>query len=221
MWTRSSKRKSDLTKLLIIAYGYALRVGLRSLIESDPTLEVIADVGGIESIPEDYSDASIILSAAESYSEGEIEEIIALASEEIGLLLLTDDSSVLSSFSDVDVSWGVLPFNAVLTEVKAAIQAVAAGLIVVSPSFLGDSAETAVFMSGFEEADTLVEPLTPRELEVLDLLALGHPNKKIAAQLVISEHTVKFHISSVYGKLGAANRAEAVRLGVRLGLISV
>ena len=64
-----------------------------------------------------------------------------------------------------------------------------------------------------------MEPLPERESEVLQLLAQGLSNKQIAVRLYISEHTVKFHVSSVYGKLGATNRAEAVRLGVQRGLV--
>ncbi len=65
------------------------------------------------------------------------------------------------------------------------------------------------------------EPLTERELEVLDLLAQGMPNKEIAAQLVISERTAKFHVSSIMGKLGATNRTEAVSLAAQKGLITL
>lgn len=69
------------------------------------------------------------------------------------------------------------------------------------------------------QEDPLVDPLTDREAEVLQLLARGMANKQIALELGISEHTVKFHISSIYTKLGAGNRTEAVRLGVRRGLV--
>lgn len=68
---------------------------------------------------------------------------------------------------------------------------------------------------------TLPEELTERELEVLSLLAQGMPNKEIAAQLVISERTAKFHVSSIMSKLGATNRTEAVSLAVQHGLISL
>jgi len=63
------------------------------------------------------------------------------------------------------------------------------------------------------------EQLTPRELEVLAWVAQGHPNKEIAERLSISQRTVKFHVSSIMGKLGAANRTEAVALAVQHGLI--
>jgi len=65
------------------------------------------------------------------------------------------------------------------------------------------------------------EPLTPREIQVLELLAEGLPNKAIAARLDISDQTVKFHVSSICGKLGAANRTDAVRRALRRGLITL
>ena len=71
------------------------------------------------------------------------------------------------------------------------------------------------------EIDEFEEPLTPREIEVLEQLAEGLPNKAIAARLGISDQTVKFHVASICGKLGAANRTDAVRRAVRRGLISL
>jgi DNA-binding NarL/FixJ family response regulator len=70
-----------------------------------------------------------------------------------------------------------------------------------------------------EETTELVEPLTPRELEVLELMAEGLANKTIATRLGISDQTVKFHVASVSGKLGATNRTDAVRRAVRRGLV--
>jgi DNA-binding NarL/FixJ family response regulator len=64
-----------------------------------------------------------------------------------------------------------------------------------------------------------VEQLTARELQVLQLLARGLANKQIALQMGISEHTVKFHVSSIYARLGVSSRTEAVRLGVQQGLV--
>src|SRR5476649_838914 len=81
--------------------------------------------------------------------------------------------------------------------------------IVVAP----DASET--------DEDGFDEPLTPREVQVLELLAEGLPNKAIAERLHISDQTVKFHVSSISGKLGAANRTDAVRRAVRRGLITL
>jgi DNA-binding NarL/FixJ family response regulator len=69
--------------------------------------------------------------------------------------------------------------------------------------------------------DPLLEPLTPRELQVLELVADGLPNKAIAAALSVSDETVKFHLAAVFGKLGASNRTDAVRLALRRGLLAL
>ena len=68
---------------------------------------------------------------------------------------------------------------------------------------------------------TAIEPLTPREIEVLELVTEGLPNKAIADRLGISDQTVKFHLASILGKLGASNRTEAVRRAVRMGLVTL
>lgn len=75
--------------------------------------------------------------------------------------------------------------------------------------------------AGSPAGDPSAEPLTPRELEVLQILAEGLSNKAIARRLGISDQTVKFHVASIGGKLGAQNRTEAVRLGIQRGLITI
>ena len=72
-----------------------------------------------------------------------------------------------------------------------------------------------------EDDQSLVEPLTPRELEVLELVAQGLSNKGIAERLGISDQTVKFHVAAIAGKLGALNRTDAVTRAVRIGLITL
>lgn len=75
--------------------------------------------------------------------------------------------------------------------------------------------------TGLAPPDVAVEALTAREMEVLNLMAQGLPNKGIAARLGISDQTVKFHVASISGKLGAANRTDAVRRAVRRGLLTL
>ena len=102
-------------------------------------------------------------------------------------------------------------------ELAAALEAAMAGLVVVHPSAIAVALPApSAALSPLAE---LAEPLTPREREVLEMLASGLVNKEIAAKLSISEHTVKFHVASILGKLGAATRTEAVSLGFRRGLV--
>jgi DNA-binding NarL/FixJ family response regulator len=79
----------------------------------------------------------------------------------------------------------------------------------------------AIVVAPATDDESFQEPLTAREIQVLELLAEGLPNKTIAARLGISDQTVKFHVASISGKLGAANRTAAVRLAVRRGLITL
>jgi DNA-binding NarL/FixJ family response regulator len=74
---------------------------------------------------------------------------------------------------------------------------------------------------GADFGEAMVEPLTPREHQVLELLAEGLSNKRIAEQLHISDQTVKFHVAAICAKLGAANRTDAVRRALRRGLITL
>ena len=78
-----------------------------------------------------------------------------------------------------------------------------------------------LLIPGTDDEDRLLEPLTPRETQVLELVADGLPNKAIAGALGVSDETVKFHLASVFGKLGATNRTDAVRLALRHGLITI
>jgi len=101
-----------------------------------------------------------------------------------------------------------LPLAASAQQLRAAVQAVLAGLHAWSPQAVADD-------------ELPGEPLTPRELEVLELLAKGLSNRDIAGVLGISAHTAKFHVAQILAKIGAATRAEAVLIGIQRGLIGV
>jgi DNA-binding NarL/FixJ family response regulator len=116
--------------------------------------------------------------------------------------------------------WGILPVESTREELIAAAYALVNGLWVGDPQLLGSITGNQARPTRLDD-DSIIEPLTPRETEILQFLAQGLTNKQIAWKLSISEHTVKFHISSIYGKLGAANRTEAVRLGARSGIIVI
>jgi DNA-binding NarL/FixJ family response regulator len=114
---------------------------------------------------------------------------------------------------------GVLPANVGTDLLVAALAAVGQGLVVLHPEQMLPVATSGGATSEVDEANETLEALTSREKEVLRMLAEGLGNKEIAARLKISEHTVKFHVASVFGKLGVSTRAEAVAIGMRRGLI--
>ena len=132
------------------------------------------------------------------------------------ILVLADDMrGILDAGWMRDGGRAVLPRHASTQEIVAAIDAVAAGLIVVHPDAgpLGSSL-------GRRPAGGS-QPLTPREIEVLGMMAEGLGNKVIATRLGISLHTVKFHIGSIFAKLNVESRTEAVTVGVRRGLVLI
>ena len=112
---------------------------------------------------------------------------------------------------------GWLPRGASAEEIAAAVGAVAQGLVVVHPAL----ARELLPARPLHDDAAGAEPLTEREREVLDLVARGLPNKAIAVQLGISEHTVKFHVSAILAKLGVSARTEAVTTALRRGLLAL
>ena len=103
-------------------------------------------------------------------------------------------------------------------QIIAAVHAAAAGLLV------APAEEGLAFLSQspmHEPTQETIEPLTPRETDVLEMLAEGLSNKMIAHRLSISDHTAKFHVNSILAKLNAGTRTEAVTRGIRLGLIKI
>jgi DNA-binding NarL/FixJ family response regulator len=106
--------------------------------------------------------------------------------------------------------------DATSEELAAAIAATNAGLVVLHPDMAARSTATP---AGPSEEEATV--LTPREIDILEMMAEGLSNRLIAARLAISRHTVKFHVASILAKLAAGSRTEAVTTGVRQGLIAL
>jgi DNA-binding NarL/FixJ family response regulator len=127
--------------------------------------------------------------------------------------------ALLSEASDAVAVWtagvrGLLLRDVDVTTLITALPAVAQGLVVLDPALA-----LALLPLRQPPPTAPVEVLTPRELQVLQLLAEGLPNKTIADRLHVSEHTVKFHVNAILGKLGAQSRTEAVVRATRLGLL--
>jgi two-component system, NarL family, response regulator YdfI len=209
-------------RILIGASSPVVRGGLESLLAGTPTFNVVGSfsVGSALARIEDLQPDVLLLDL-----ESPADDSMSLAMESeakpfiSAIVVLTDPTE---SFWLVNALRSgvraILPRDAMSEEIVAAIQAVANGLVVLHP----DALHSLLFptSSGEEpEADLSDHILTPREIEVLRMMAEGLGNKEIASRLGISDHTVKFHISSMFAKLGASSRTEAVTIGIRQGLI--
>ena len=130
------------------------------------------------------------------------------------VIALMSDDSYLTEVSAAGAR-GMLLRDSAPDALAAALSAVSQGLVVLHPEF----SPRTLHAPGRPPASPPIEALTKREVEVLQLLTEGLPNKSIADRLSITEHTVKFHVNAIMGKLGAQSRTEAVTRATRLGLI--
>jgi DNA-binding NarL/FixJ family response regulator len=205
---RVSDQRAQATRVLIAAGYPALRAGLAALLAFESDLSPL-DESAIGDVAPD-----VIVADASSLSENAIDDLTDRFPA-IPLILIGGEPD-LADAALLGVPGGFLPSDIDAAGLSAAVRAVAQGLTVISPGLIG-TGQPAI--SGINPNDAGL--LTPREREVLELIAEGLPNKAIARELGISEHTAKFHVGSVLGKLGASSRAEAVTLATRRGLLTV
>lgn len=199
-------------RVVVIAGMPALRAGLRAMLEADPEIRVVTEAASpFEQGHAPEADVAVVVLDSVVTETG----WLALGEAPPVLFLVETPEAVDFLPRLSPLVYGVLPLGASGGQLRAAVRALRAGLCVWAPDLFRWASPSK---ASVPEA-ALDEPLTPRELEVLQLMAQGLANKEIAARLGIRERTVKFHISSIYSKLGAANRAEAVRIGLRRGLI--
>ena len=192
-------------RVLLNVPSPALRAGLRALLLADKTIRVVND-----SLDDDdlRAEADVVITSASqvAFLENGSDPDLSTAT-----LFLSDDRFNARLLTRSLRVWGVLPTDASAEELTAAVHALAQGLIVGTSTLLFET-ESEPLSHG---------PLTDRESEVIGLLSKGLANKQIAVALGISEHTVKFHVSSIYVKLNVTNRTEAVREGLRGGWIAL
>lgn len=206
-------------RVRIRASSEVVKAGLESLLQNDPALLILGDIEDESAGDEiEESQPDVVVAELESREDNTTSEVLSAAANGTSVVLLVPGSA--TEWVDM-LQQGVkalLPANATGPQIAAATQAAAAGLLVLHPT----EAETLFQVHGKNEAtEALPEALTPREIEVLRLLAEGLGNKDIASRLSVSEHTVKFHVASIMGKLGAASRTEAVMLGIRHGIVLI
>lgn len=197
-------------RVLLDVPSPALRAGLRALLSTDENIWIVNN-----SFDEE-SEADVVITSASPASVSDSRSSLGGNTEldlssQTAILVLSNDPSNILDMRRLARVWGILPADASAEELTAAVHALSQGLIVGTSTLLFES----------ENEPIAHGPLTERELEVLGLVARGLANKQIAAALGISEHTVKFHVSSIYSKLNVTNRTEAVRAGLRGGWIAL
>jgi two-component system, NarL family, response regulator YdfI len=202
------------TRVLVIAASAMIRAGLEALVREDSRFQLVSSTvarNGATSLPADVVLAESDLASSARVITTAAGAPIALITDELGR---ADLRRLLQSGVRA-----VLGREAAQHEILAAVEAVSAGLTALAPEQM-DLLLPATHDND-ESEPWLHEALTMRESEVLTMLAEGASNKEIALRLNISEHTVKFHVSSILAKLGATTRTEAVSRGVRQGLIVI
>jgi DNA-binding NarL/FixJ family response regulator len=209
----------DLIRVVVIASSVTVKVGLNTLLQTDPDIDVVRDYDDISTTIK-FPDIDVVVIYGVSVSPSGINQI-ADNYPQAAPLILTEDPGVIQFVSSSwQKAWGILPLDASAEAILSAVHALSEGLIINHPSFMGGISAGNSSLSDFT-SKVILETLTDREMEVLQLLALGLANKQIAQELGISPNTVKFHVSLIYDKLGVTNRTEAVRRGIQGGLISL
>jgi DNA-binding NarL/FixJ family response regulator len=193
--------------VLIAASSPVVRAGLRSLVEEMPECVVAGSV----------SPGELVEHALELHPDAILWQISADEDAAALRALQHQNTILLTSNAPLDLiragAHGVLPLDASADQIGMALEAAATGLGIFSPHHLSPNHHDS------SPGARISSHLTGRETEVLRMIAEGLANKEIAWRLGISEHTVKFHVSALLGKLGAGSRAEAIGAGIRQGVI--
>jgi len=229
----------DLTRVLVVATSAIVRAGLEALVRASPGLSL---AGGSPSLAaaarslehlqpdvllldvdlDDDEQAAAISRITGRGSHADADSIESDPGSPAIVLLAENPQGASIAQALRSGVRAVLARQATTAEIAAALEAAAAGLIVLHPVAMDSLLPIRPFRASPAEGTAPAAPgraLTPRELEVLGMLAEGLGNKEIASRLRISDHTVKFHVASILSKLDASSRTEAVALGVRQGLI--
>jgi two-component system, NarL family, response regulator YdfI len=210
--------------VFIVAASPLARSGLENLLVARQ-IEIVGSAANLAELDGRLADLSvdaILIDSTGEPLEQFLDSLVAsgLASD-FSVVVLVEPASLPASLTALrEGVRAVLPNDVSPEQLVAALQAAANGLLVVHPAqAAGQVATNGFALARSRELNELAEPLTPRESEVLQMLASGLGNKEIATKLDISEHTVKFHVASILGKLGATSRTEAVSIGIRRGLV--
>ena len=205
----------DELRVLIIADDPLARAGLATLLADQPGYVIVGQIAGGEDALADlpvYQPEVILWDLGWSPEES-LTQLAELPETAWPIVALLPDEASAGEAWHAGLR-GLLLRNAGVEKILAALSAAAQKLVLLDPGLVGELVPALA-----TNTIDLVEDLTPREAEVLQLLAEGLPNKSIARKLDISDHTVKFHVNAILSKLGAQSRTEAVVRATRLGLI--
>lgn len=204
---------TEILRILIVADDPLARAGLAALLADLPDCHVVAQVAPDADLVQTFERLdpdAVLWDAGHAPAFPDLTDL-GEAAPPVVLLSSAEPQALRAAAVGAR---GLLPRDVAVPTLMAALRAITRGLIVADPALAA-----AFPQSGDRGADSLPEPLTPREVEVLHLLAAGLPNKTIAERLRISEHTVRFHLNAIFGKLDAHNRTEAVARAAQLGMI--
>ena len=210
-------------RVLVWAKSAIARAGLESIVKADERFAIARaerDSGDLLAIMRSCAPDVVLLDGSDSGAARLSAEVLE-AFDGPSVVVLVENAArgeLLRQLQDGPKSLLVRDSSPI--EITAALQAASDGLVVMSPEILEILWPSGSEVTGLAELPA-GEPLTTRESEVLALLADGAGNKEIATRLRISEHTVKFHVSSILNKLGATTRTEAVTRGYKEGLIVI
>lgn len=210
-----------MTRVFIVAPTPMMRVGLRTILTTGE-IQVVGEAARPAEFANELPDIDVIVLAEEELLE-DLQRAVGGNTMPALVVLSSNNNRLMTMLNALSPhGWAVVPADASTAQLQAAVAAVAQGLIAL-PTLLAEQLleQRAVVALSDIVAALPDEALTTREREVLELLSQGLPNKLIARRLQISEHTVKFHVSSIYAKLGATSRTDAVSRGVRRGLITL
>jgi two-component system, NarL family, response regulator YdfI len=212
-------------RVFIVAASPLARAGLENLLAARGA-EVVGSVATIQTVGETLAgslsnaapDVILVDSSGDPFAPA-LESVVASGlAMDVALVVIGEDISAAASAEALRAGVrAALPADISPDQLVAALEAAVSGLVVLHASQV--PAGVAAASAPVPPIDELAESLTRRELEILQMLAGGLSNKEIAARLNISDHTVKFHVASILGKLGAVSRTEAVSIGIRRGLV--
>lgn len=204
-------------RVLIVANDPLVRAGLASMLDEQPDFEIVGQISEAASLDDDLAiyEPDVVLWDLGWDTVPTPDDRLPV--DQFPILGLLPDETFDAALLLAAGLRGLLRRDALPQQIGSGLRAVADGLIAADEGFV---AALLPALGGEGPDDlTLKEDLTPREMDVLKRLAEGLSNRAIAQELNISEHTVKFHVTSIMGKLEAQSRTDAVVRATRLGLI--